>query len=94
MNKKISKGIPDDLITLNEAAELREYADVSGMTRLINRGHIRVYELYGRKLVSRADVLAYVPSKGGRPPKTKDEKASGSDEKVVVKKASKKGGKK
>lgn len=65
------KNMPDDLITLKEAAELREYADVSGITRLINRGHVRVYELYGRKLLSRAELLAYEPSKGGRPIKKK-----------------------
>lgn len=72
--KKKDEERPDDLITLNEAAEVRGYADVSGVTRLIQRGHVRVFELYGRKLVSRADVLAYQPSKGGRPATKKSSK--------------------
>ena len=67
--KKRDAPMPDDLITLNEAAELRSYADVSAVSRLIKRGHLRVYERYGRKLVSRSEVKAYKPSKGGRPRK-------------------------
>jgi hypothetical protein len=63
--------MPDDLITLQEAAELRGYADVSAVSRLIERGHLHVFEKYRRKLVSRAEVKAYKPSKGGRPSPTK-----------------------
>jgi hypothetical protein len=61
------KGEPDDLITLQEAAALRGYKDVSGVSRLISRGRVASYERYGRKLVSRAEVRAYRPAKGGRP---------------------------
>lgn len=67
--KKVSE--PDDLITLQEAVQVRGYADVSAVSRLIERGHLTVYEKYGRKLVSRAEVAAYEPSKGGRPPEKK-----------------------
>jgi len=59
--------MPDDLITLQEAASLRGYSDVSAVSRLIQRGRLRVFEKYGRKLVSRAEVKAYRPAKGGRP---------------------------
>jgi hypothetical protein len=64
MKKKT--GEPDDLITLQEAVVLRGYSGVSSVSRLIGRGHVGVYERYGRKLVSRAEVKAYKPSKGGR----------------------------
>jgi hypothetical protein len=67
MVKKKVEAEPDDLITLQEAAELRGYADVSAVTRLIQRAPLRVFEKYGRKLVSRAEVEAYQPAKGGRP---------------------------
>lgn len=67
MAKKKGVGEPDDLVTLQQAAELRGYADVSAVSRLIERGHLSVFEKYGRKLVSRAEVEAYEPSKGGRP---------------------------
>jgi hypothetical protein len=65
MKKKTSE--PDDLITLQEAATLRGYSGVSSVSRLISRGHVEVDERYGRKLVSRAEVKAYKPAKGGRP---------------------------
>jgi len=69
--KKADNEEPDDLITLQDAAGLRGYADVSAVSRLIERGRLRVFEKYGRKLVSRAEVEAYEPSKGGRPPEKK-----------------------
>jgi hypothetical protein len=71
MAKKKTGATPDDLITLEEARELRGYADVSAVSRLIQRGHVRVFEKYGRVLVSRAEVAAYTPSKGGRKPTKK-----------------------
>jgi hypothetical protein len=67
MAKKRAEEEPDDLITLQEAAELRGYAGVSAVSRLISRERLRVFEKYGRKLVSRAEVKAYAPSQGGRP---------------------------
>lgn len=67
MVKKKNEGEPDDLITLTEAAELRGYAGVSAISRLIERSRLQVYEKYGRRLVSRAEVEAFEPAKGGRP---------------------------
>jgi hypothetical protein len=67
MAKKKTGGEPDDLITLTEAAELRGYAGVSAVSRLIERGRLRVFEKYGKRLVSRSEVEAFEPSKGGRP---------------------------
>lgn len=58
--------MPNDLITLTEAAELRGYTDASAINQLIRRGHVRRYEMYGKPLVSRSEVLKYSPSKGGR----------------------------
>jgi hypothetical protein len=76
MKKKKAEAMPDDLVTLNEAADLRGYADSSAVSRLIERGHLRVFEKYGRKLVSAAEVKAYKPSKGGRRSTKKDGKRS------------------
>jgi hypothetical protein len=85
---KKAEAMPDDLITLNEAATLRRYAGVSSITQLIKRGHLRVYEKYGRKLVSRAEVKAYKPSKGGRPPKPQEKAEKSVAKKRVRKKDS------
>ncbi|HEX3560326.1 MAG TPA: hypothetical protein VHU19_14055 [Pyrinomonadaceae bacterium] len=59
--------MPDDLITFQEAADLRGYSDVSAVTRMVARTGMRVYEKYGRKLLSRSEVKSYRPAKGGRP---------------------------
>ena len=65
--------LPNDLITLGDAAKLKGYADSSAINQLIRRGRIQRYEFYGKPLVSRSEVLAYNPeeNKGGRPPKVK-----------------------
>lgn len=64
----------DDLITVEEAAEIR------GVTRnaiwgLINRGKIQTERKFGRVLVYRDEIENYEPDKAGRPPK-KEEKPS------------------
>lgn len=67
--KREAPKLPDDLITLNEAAELRGYADSSAINQLIRRGRINRYEVYGKPLVSRSEVEKYVPVKPGPKPK-------------------------
>jgi hypothetical protein len=62
-------GMPGDLITYTEAAALLNYNDVSGVSKLVARGRLQGFEQYGKPLVSRAEVKAYKPSKGGRPRK-------------------------
>ena len=57
----------DDWITQIEAAELRGLS-VQVINNWVRRGRIRSTEIYGKVLVSRADVLSYEPGKGGRPP--------------------------
>lgn len=86
--------MPDDLITLGDAARLKGYADSSAINQLIRRGRVQRYEVYGKPLVSKSEVIAYDPdeNKGGRPPKS--EAASGQGGSVVVKKVSKKSSKK
>jgi hypothetical protein len=74
MAKKKNGSEPDDLITLTEAAELRGYAGVSAISRLIERNRLRVFERYGKRLVSRAEVEAFEPAKGGRPSSKKGTK--------------------
>ncbi|MFL6210536.1 MAG: helix-turn-helix domain-containing protein [Pyrinomonadaceae bacterium] len=56
------------LITQSEAAALRGVS-LSSINNLVRRGRLRSVEQFGKRLVYRADVLAYVPDKGGRPPK-------------------------
>ncbi len=60
----------EDLITQAEAAELRG-STIPAINELVRRGRLRSVERYGKTLVFRSDVLAYEPSKGGRPPKAK-----------------------
>jgi hypothetical protein len=77
-----------DLITRTQAAELR------GVTRaaiadLIKRKKLTVIEIAGRDFLSRREVESFEPDKGGRPAKAKDDKSSGSDGKIVVKKGTK-----
>jgi predicted site-specific integrase-resolvase len=61
----------EDWITQSEAAELRDLT-VQVINNWVRRGRIRTTERYGKILVSRSDVLAYEPGKGGRPPKAKE----------------------
>jgi hypothetical protein len=68
-NKK--EDVPNDLITYTEAAGLLGYNDVSGVSKLVSRSRLCGYEMFGKPLVSKAEVKAYRPSKGGRPAKPK-----------------------
>jgi hypothetical protein len=68
------KEAPADLITLAEAAELRGYSDSSAINQLIRRGHINRYEMYGKPLVSRSEVLAYQQGKPGPVPESSKKK--------------------
>lgn len=58
----------DDLITQSEAAELRG-SNVPAINELVRRGRLRSLKRFGKTLVYRSEVLAYKPSKGGRPRK-------------------------
>lgn len=66
---------PSDLITQAEAAVLSGRT-IPAINELVRRGRIRSFEMYGKRLVSKAEVLAFEPDKGGRPPKAKDEATS------------------
>jgi hypothetical protein len=67
MAKKKGGAMPVDLITYTEAAKMLGYSDVSGVSKLVERGRLSRYEQFGKPLVSRSDVKAYKPMKGGRP---------------------------
>jgi excisionase family DNA binding protein len=75
-----------DLITQTEAAELRG-VELATVNQWVRRKRVPSYLQFGKRLVSRAEVLAYDPeaNKGGRPPKP-----SGPDGRVKVKKGGKK----
>ncbi|MFL6207469.1 MAG: helix-turn-helix domain-containing protein [Pyrinomonadaceae bacterium] len=60
--------MPNDLITQKEAADLKGVS-VSAVTHWVRRGRVRAFEQYSRRLVSRAEVLAYQPEVG-RPRKS------------------------
>jgi excisionase family DNA binding protein len=66
MAKKKVEATPDDLITYTEAAKLLGYSGVSGVSKLVERGRLRGYVMFEKPLVSRAEVKAYKPEKGGR----------------------------
>ena len=58
----------NDLITVEEAAAIRGVSR-SAIWDLIHRKRIRRIDRFGRTLLSRSEVSAYVPGKAGRPPK-------------------------
>lgn len=85
--KKSSEGADDteDLITQAEAAELRG-STIPAINELVRRGRLRSVARFGKTLVFRSEVLAYEPSKGGRPPKSPAEQTG----KKAVRKTSRK----
>lgn len=64
------KGSTDDLISIADAARLRGVTH-GAIRDLIDRGRLSAIEIAGRRLVSRAEVETFEPSKGGRPPEKK-----------------------
>jgi excisionase family DNA binding protein len=60
----------DDLISIAEAARLRGVTH-GAIRNLIDRKRLPVQEIAGRRVVHRADVLAFNPEKGGRGRKIK-----------------------
>jgi Transcriptional regulator, AbiEi antitoxin len=65
----------NDLVTRTQAAEIRGVSR-SAIADLIKRGRLQPIEIAGRAFLSRREVEAFEPDPGGRPSKTKDEKAS------------------
>jgi hypothetical protein len=63
--KKVAEAVPDlnDLITLQEAAEIRGRS-TAAISELVRRGRLRSFEKFGRKLVSRREVEAFEDSRG------------------------------
>lgn len=60
-----SPNLPDDLIPVSQAAELRGIGR-TGIHDLINRGRLQAYDVFGRKFVSRAEVVNFQKRKPGR----------------------------
>jgi hypothetical protein len=56
--KKKAESMPDDLITLSEAADLRGVS-VSTISHAVRRGRLQRFERYGKPLVSRSEVKSY-----------------------------------
>ena len=69
MAKKSSKKGPEvdmgDLISQTQAAELRGVTR-SAIHRLVKREKLRGYEIGGRVLVSRSEVVNFEPARAGR----------------------------
>ena len=76
--KKQAEELPnvDDLITLQEAAEIRGRT-TAALSELVRRGRLRSFEKFGRKLVSRREVEAFEDSRGWPKGKTRKGAASG-----------------
>lgn len=60
---------PDDWISQAEAASLRGVSR-QAIHQLVQKGRFRTYDVAGRTLVLREDVVRYEPDKGGRPSTT------------------------
>jgi excisionase family DNA binding protein len=73
MSKKKGEEMPDDLITITEAAELKGVS-ISTISHAVRRGRITRYEKYGKTLVSRSEVVNYEGVRGW--PKGKARKGS------------------
>lgn len=58
---------PADWVSQVEAAEIRGVSR-QAIHQLVQKGRFRTYEVAGRTLVFREDVVGYEPEKGGRPP--------------------------
>ena len=58
---------PDEWVSQVEAADLRGVSR-QAIHQLVQKGRFRTYEVAGRTLVFREDVVSYEPNKGGRPP--------------------------
>lgn len=58
--------IPSDLISQAEAARLRGCSR-QAISRLIQRGKIKVYHIAGFQFLSKAEILKYEAKPGGRP---------------------------
>ena len=63
-----------DLITQTEAAA-EKGCTLQTLNNWVRRGHVKGFERYGKILVSRSEVLAFEPSRGGRPAKPGAKKA-------------------
>lgn len=73
----MSDTILDDLISINEAAELRG-VDRTAIHGLITRGRLASVKVGGKTLLRRSDVLAFQPQRPGpqRKPKPAAKKAA------------------
>jgi len=58
---------PEDWISQAEAAEMRGVSR-QAIHQLVQKGRFRTYDVAGRTLVLREDVVQYEPDRGGRPP--------------------------
>jgi excisionase family DNA binding protein len=65
----------DDLISQKEAAQVRGCSSQT-ISSLVKRGKLKTFTIGGKTFVSRKEVKAYKPSKGGRPKKAPAKKAS------------------
>jgi hypothetical protein len=61
---------PDDMISQATAAKIRGVSH-EAIRYLVKAGRFKVYMIDGKPFLSRREVEAYVPSKGGRPRKDK-----------------------
>ena len=60
---------PKDLISQADAAKLRGVSRAS-INELVTRGRLKTVEIGGKPYLYRAEVEAFEPDKGGRPPKS------------------------
>ena len=64
----------DDLVSLPEAAELRNCSH-QAISQLVEKNRFTVREISGHKYLSKREVTAYQPADTGRPRKRKEKKA-------------------
>lgn len=60
---------PEDLLTVTQAAEERGTTR-QAINHLIRQGKLKAVEIAGKRFVSRQELEAFEPDRGGRPPKS------------------------
>jgi DNA-binding LacI/PurR family transcriptional regulator len=66
----MAKVDPDELLTVTQAADERGTTR-QAINHLIRQGKLNPTVIAGKRFVSRREIAAYVPDKGGRPTESK-----------------------
>lgn len=61
---------PNELLTVAQAAEVRGTSR-QAINYLVRQGKLKTVDIAGKRFIKRADLEAFIPDPGGRPPQRK-----------------------